>query len=81
MFEEKNEFGVYNIKTKELFRLPSFKEALFGYMDLIREEISSGVNGVLIPEDWYIVFIQGDEIVQLEQLKYDVKSQKIPLKN
>lgn len=81
MFEEKNEFGVYNIKTKELFRLPSFKEALFGYMDLIREEISSEGSGVLIPEDWYIVFIQGDEIVQLEQLKYDVKSQRIPLKN
>lgn len=81
MFDGENEFGVYNIKTKELFRLPSFKEALVGYMDLIREEISSGVNGVLIPEDWYIVLIQGDEIVQLEQLKYEVKSQKIPIKN
>ena len=70
--DEQTTYGVYCATSKEVFRFgDDYKKALFAYFDIIRSEM----NGHTFPEDWYLVLMQGNRIVQLEhiELKKQIK--------
>ena len=74
---DQNEYGVYNINTKELFRFDTYEQAFSGYMMLINDYARE--HKCRLPDDWYIVTINSNKIIQLEKFSLDMTCKAIEL--
>lgn len=66
---DKNTFGVFDAKSKKLTRFEKYEDAYVLYLEKLGESVKHSFK---IPPDLYLVIIQGDDIVQFEQLQREV---------
>lgn len=69
-------FGIYNPETKELFKFNTYIEAFRAYTMLLDDLVEEDYR---IPDQWYLVFIRDNKIVQLEQFLWKINCKTIEI--